>query len=358
MRPALAWLATAGLIVAACNAQPVEGPSTTAVFHPTTTTSSSTTGPTTIPANPSTTSAAAPVSPINGLEVAGADLLGRRVLAVKIDNHSRARPQSGIQDADMVIEMMVEGITRFISVWHQSDSEYLGPVRSGRPTDAAVLQAMSSPTFAISGAQDWVYGLFQSRDIKLLGQSHDGLFRISSRSAPHNLYADTRRLRENADRLGYPDTGPAMPLWEFGPVPANAEPASSVRIDFSGNIVNWQWDTDERLWLRSTWDTPSMWRSRDGETGRIGVPVLVALYVELYSAAPSGGGTPVPASRTVGTGKAFVFAEGRVIEGTWERSSESDWFVLIDGDGELIRVPPGRVWVSLVPTNNGLSYRD
>ncbi|MDX1468033.1 MAG: DUF3048 domain-containing protein [Acidimicrobiia bacterium] len=358
MRLALAGLATAGLILTACNTQPVTSPTTAAAPDPTTTLASSSTSSTTLPVARTTPTSTGSVSRINGMEVDDPTLLDRRILAVKIDNHSRARPQSGIQDADMVIEMMVEGITRFITIWHESDSDYLGPVRSGRPTDAALLQALNEPTFAISGAQDWVYGLFTTRDIHLLGQSHDGLFRISARSAPHNLYADTTRLRASAERLGYPDAGPAEPLWEFGPMSEYAPPATSVRINFSSNIVNWLWDPGQRHWLRSTWETPSMWRAQDGETGRIAVPVLVALYVDLYQATPSGPGSPVPASRTTGTGKAFVFADGRVVEGTWTRPSESDWFLLTDGDGELLYVPPGKVWVSLVPSSTGLSYSD
>ena len=359
MRTFAAALVALGLALTAClgstsTATPgsqVTSPSTTSTTSTTSSTSTTVSLPTT------TTLPPPPTSILNGLEVADAAALERRILAVKIDNHSRARPQSGIEGADMMIELMVESITRFISIWHESDSEYLGPVRSGRPTDATLLQALNEPTFAISGAQDWVYDVFSSRDVRLIGQNFDGLFRISSRSAPHNLYADTVRLRENADRLGYPDLPPDGPIWEFGPMSDFAPPASAVRINFDGNVVNWEWDAESGLWLRSTGSTSSMWRTREGETGRIAVPVLVALYVEQYTASPPGGGSPVPASRTVGSGKAFVFANGQATEGTWRRGAESEWFLLTDGQGEIILVPPGKVWLSLVPDHTGLTYQ-
>lgn len=356
MRTAL--LAALGLTISACAAAPTATTTSTTTLPalPTSTTTRATTTTSTMLPNTSTTVAPTSRSLVNGLEVGDQASLDRRILVVKIDNHPRSRPHSGIEHADMVIELLVEGVTRFLAIWHQSDSEYLGPVRSGRPTDATLLQALGEPTFAISGAQEWVYGVLTSRNLHLLGQSHDGLFRISSRTAPHNLYANTVELRQTADGLGYADHPPQGPLWGFGPISELADPVTSVRIDFGGNIVNWHWDPISGLWLRSTFDTPSMWRTRSGDTGRIGVPVLVVLYAEQYTAQPPGTGTPVPATRTVGTGTAFVFANGAVTEGIWTRDSESEWFFLTDAGGEILLVPPGKVWVSLVPPQPGISY--
>ena len=146
-------------------------PSTTAA--PSTSTSSA---PTTTEA-PTTTLASA-VSPINGLPVDDPTLLDRRLLAVKVDNHPNARPQSGINLADMVFEIRVEGITRFLTMWMQSDAEFLGPMRSGRPTDATLLAALNTPTFAISGAQGWVQSMITSMGINLLTESTPAAFRV------------------------------------------------------------------------------------------------------------------------------------------------------------------------------------
>ena len=90
-------------------------------------------------------------SPVNGLRADLETNLDRRAIAVKIDNHPEARPQSGLQEADAVIELLVEGgFTRFIAVFHDNDSEYLGPVRSIRPTDSTIIPAIPAP-FAMSG---------------------------------------------------------------------------------------------------------------------------------------------------------------------------------------------------------------
>ena len=113
-----------------------------------------------------------------------------------------ARPQSGLQEADAVIEIIVEGgITRFIALFHQSDSGYVGPVRSVRPTDSAMLAPLD-PVLLISGGQAWIQALANSRGIPLIGEGSAGLFRMSHRSAPHNLYADTWDARRTADDAG------------------------------------------------------------------------------------------------------------------------------------------------------------
>lgn len=319
----------------------------------TTTTTSTTLAPTTTTTilDTTTTIDEANRSPINGTYVEDIELLDRRVLAVKMDNHPNARPQSGVDQADMVIELMVEGITRFITIWHHSDAEYMGPVRSGRPTDQTILTAFNEPTFVISGAQGWVQSMIRDVGIHLIGEVHPETFRINSRRAPHNLYANTILLRDHAESLGYPDEPPVGSLWEFGPVPAEADAAEAIRMDFEGNIVNWDWDDETGTWLRTMSGTESEWENEDGETGRIGFPVIVALYVERYSV----GG--LPSSRTAGSDQpAFIFADGKVVEARWERDDIYEWFTLTDGNGEVIPVPEGQVWVALVPENSGLTY--
>lgn len=348
------------MLLSACSPDD-EAVDTTSTSEPTTTTDpSDTTTTTTSTTLAPTTTQVGETSLINGLVVEDPELLDRRVLAVKIDNHPRANPQSGINEADMIIELMVEGITRYLTIWHESDSEYLGPMRSGRPTDPSLLVAMNEPTFVFSGAQDWVQQLIRSKGIHLIGEvGNPQTFRISGRSAPHNLYVDTVALREYADQREYPSESPDGSLWAFGPMPDSAGTAEQITIDFSGNTVIWDWNEEDRIWYRTGYGEQSTYRDQDGNEFGLGVPVMVALYVEQYTVSPPSGvsGSSLPSSRTTGSGQAFVFADGKVVEGAWERETEADWFTLTDADGEILMVPPGKVWVSLVPANRGLTYR-
>ena len=333
-------LGVGAAIFMAANADP-EVPETTSTTSTTTTLATTTTAA-------ETTTTSGTTSQINGLAVDDPALLNRRLLAVKIDNHLNARPHSGIEDADAVIELMVEGVTRFISMWQQSDSEFLGPMRSGRPTDQTLLAFFNEPTLAISGAQSWVQSMISSVGIHLIGEVEPATFRVSGRRAPHNLFANTVLLREYANSRGYPDLPIDGAMWEFGPMRADARTASRVSINFLGNPVEWTWDAASATWLRTLGGNVSNWRTEDGLEGQVGFPVLVALFMEQYSVGN------LPASRTAGTGLAYVFAEGKVVEGTWQRDDITQWFRLIDMNGNTIQVPPGQVWISLVPDSTGL----
>jgi hypothetical protein len=333
------------LVLAACS--PAAGTdSTTTTSTPETTTTLATT----TTEEQTTTTVAPATSPINGLPVTDPALLDRRLLAVKLDNHPNARPHSGVNLADAVFEIRVEGITRFLTLWMQSEAPFLGPMRSGRPTDATLLTALNQPTFAISGAQGWVQNMIRSMDINLLTETTPAAFRVDFRRAPHNLYTTTAGLRADADAREFQDEPPTGPIWEFGPMRADAAAASKVHIDFRGTSVDWTWDPATSTWLRTTDGRESNWRDEDGTEGRIGVPVLIGLESEQYS------NNGLPSSHTTGTGQAWLFAEGKVVEGTWTRENETEWYTLTDAEGNTIAVPPGQVWISLVPDTGGLSY--
>jgi hypothetical protein len=287
------------------------------------------------------------------LSVQDLSLLDRRVLAVKIDNHPRAQPQSGIEQADAVIEVPVEGITRFIALFHNSDAKYLGPVRSARPTDGTLLNSLDA-TLVISGGQDWVISSIRQEEVPLVGEEAPSLFRIRSRRAPHNLYADTLLIRQLADQRGYPDHRP-QPMWQFGHIPASAEEAGRISIDFgSGDVVTWTWA--ESRYLRSNGSSPSQYVTKAGVEGNIGADTLIVIFANRYMADAPSGATSVPAMDTTGYGKALVFGEGKVLAGTWIRKASDQAFSLVDSQGDTIPVPTGKPWISIVPTGNDVDF--
>ena len=70
---------------------------------------------------------------------------------MKIDNHRDARPHAGLNQADVVYEEIVEGITRFFAIFHSTDADPIGPIRSARTTDVDLLNQLNRPLFAWSG---------------------------------------------------------------------------------------------------------------------------------------------------------------------------------------------------------------
>jgi hypothetical protein len=349
MRHALLFpVLAAALVLAACSGS--DGaetttsapPSTTSTTAATTTTSTTTTSTT---FTTTTTLPAGPPSPLNGLPVADEDLLNRRVIAVKVDNHPDARPQSGLQEADAVIEIIVEGgFTRLIALFHHSDSDYVGPVRSVRPTDSAVLAILDAP-LVTSGGQAWIQALANERGIPLIGEGAAGLFRMSHRRAPHNLYADTREVRATADARGYDDDING-PLYTIGEWEEPEEAAESITFDWGyGHTVTWTYQDGRYLRFEGT--RAHEWVDRSGEGAQLAFDVLVVIESHQYAA--GGGGASVPAVETLGTGRLLIFADGKVMEGTWERDAIEEAYRLFDGDGNPAVVPPGIPWICLFP---------
>jgi hypothetical protein len=369
-RHLLTTLVAVALVAAACSGGDDAESTTTSV--PTSTAPSTTAAPTTTQppgtttSRPTTTTTAVddfdtgPASPLNGIPDATEELLDRRVMAVKVDNHPESRPQSGLLEADAVVEILVEGgFTRFLALFHDNDSEYLGPVRSARPTDAGILRPLGA-TFAFSGAQNWVVNYLVAREIPVMGEGIEGLFRIGGRVAPHNLYADTSGLRNAADGRGYDDEF-GVPLYDVAPWdPLPAGTADTITFSWDPyNTVTWEYSDEDDLYYRSIDGREHTWISgQDGVEEQIAVPVLVVLVGRRYTASPPGNapGSALPATETIGGGDLYVFFEGSVLEGTWEREGIASTFLLRDADGNPVSVPPGLPWISVFPDNRTIDW--
>ncbi|NIA25504.1 MAG: DUF3048 domain-containing protein [Gammaproteobacteria bacterium] len=352
MRSLLVTIFAFSLLAAACSGKAADTiTTTTTTVAPTTITTTTTTPPTTTTESTTTTTVYdGPVAPLNGLPVDDETLVDRRGLAVKIDNHPAARPQSGLQEADAVIELPVEGVTRFIALFNVGDSTYLGPIRSVRPSDVELTKPLGG-NLVISGGSFWILNYVTSRGANLISDSDrlhslGAMFRISSRSAPHNLYGNSFELRNYADSRGIPDTPPPN-LFTWGPLKPDG-PAEKITLFWSPRTV-WTWDGEH--YTRTSDGRPHEWLAKDGTTGPITADTLVIIVARRYTSHPAkpSDGKSVPAMDTVGSGRALVFAGGEVEEGTWSRDSIKEIFHLKRADGSTLTVPPGRPWISIFP---------
>jgi len=352
-------LAVSALLAAACSGS--EAGKSVAVAA-VTTLPPVTVPPTTTTTSTTTTTTAPPTGPpslLNGLPTAEDADLARRVIAVKVDNHPEARPQSGIQDAEAVIELLVEGgISRFIALFHEADTTYIGPIRSGRPTDPTLLRSLGA-TFQTSGGQSWVLSLINRSGVNLLGEQLPNTFRIprGGRAFERTLYGDTTAMRTAADSRGYANDPPPGPWFSFGEPSAATGTAVEVALTWSSDWPDVRWEFDGEQYLRFNGDTPHEWVDEEDAGAQIAIDTLLVLTAELYTASPGGGdGTAVPALDTTGSGDAYLFYAGSVVEGTWERESIEDFFTLTTSDGGEMVLPPGRLWVSVFPAGRAISW--
>ena len=145
-----------------------------------------------------TTSSLGPVFPLLGTPVTDAAAASRVALAAKIDNHPNARPQAGLNKADIVFEENVESLTRFAAVFQSQGSDPVGPLRSGRTQDIDILGAYNKPLFAWSGGNYRVTKAINASDLVNVGYSASrgkgGYYRAKDKKVPYNLFAKTSDL--------------------------------------------------------------------------------------------------------------------------------------------------------------------
>lgn len=293
-----------------------------------------------------------PPSPLTGLPT-DPDLLDRRVVAVKIDNHADARPQAGLNVADAVIELPVEsGLTRFIALFHSTDFDRVGPVRSARPTDPTLVRPLDA-TLLVSGGQRWILNVIRDAGVPLFVDVGDGVtFRVNDRAAPNDLYADTAALRAAADQREIGDLPPRPWLLRTSQAASlGGAPVHDVQIPFSDETTV-DWRLRDGRWVRNHNGAVHQTVTVAASLEQVQVDHLIVLSAAVWTARNPVDGGGVPALTTTGTGSAWVVVSGdqpRVIEATWSRTAIEDLVVLRGADGEEVAVPPGRVWVSWLP---------
>ena len=306
------------------------------------------------------------MSPLTGKELPPEIWLNRprRVIAFKIDNNINARPQSGLQEADSVHEILVEGgMTRFLAFFLDNTSKYLGPIRSARPTDPTLVRPYGG-TLVVSGATDGLIPAIRDLGVPVLEeQDAPTMFRISSRKAPHNLYADTELVRERINERGFYFLQPGPnPLYPFGLDQNNwNEGASKITIKYS-DFTTVIWKQDGEKYARFIIDNYSdnkeavahNFITQEGNSDILKTETIVVLQGPLYKDKA----TTLPSVLTVGVGDAYVISDGKHIKGTWRRGDISETFVLLDSNQNPIEVPPSSQWVHILPNEGEITIED
>jgi hypothetical protein len=309
------------------------------------------------PRSETTPPAAEPVLPLLGLE---GQVMRRAVLAVKIDDTERGRPQTGLAEADVVFEEMVEGgLTRLLAVYHSQDPDTVGPVRSARSTDLFILAELGRPLFAWSGANPTFAAAVEAADIVDVGMraAPDAYHRASDRRAPYNLYAAPDRLREAAAGDDAASTPPSS-LFSYREADAplsgpGVGPAVGFRTTGSDDLtveIEWAWDVPSASWLRGQNGTPHV--DSDGERVRV-ANVIVRVTPYRDSGVRDSLGAVVPEAAAVGEGDAWLLSDGRAQRGRWHKPSPDAPTTYIDADGAPLRLTPGPTWVEVLPPGTG-----
>ena len=294
-------------------------------------------------------------SPLSGVEVAP-ESADRPITAVVIENHTDARPQSGLSQAGVVYEALAEGgITRFLAFYLENRPSTLGPVRSIRTYFVDWALEFNAPVAHAGGNAD-ALDLIGPLGMKDMNQFYNGgyFWRANDRFAPHNLYTSSDKLDALEQKLGYAKPSAFAPSLRQKDSPVVGAPHPDININYSytGYQVEYKYDASCNCYLRFMAGAPHIDRN-DGQ--QIRVKNIVIEYM------PTSYGTTRIGEQTVimgtpGSGKAVVLRDGTAIEGTWIKGKHTDRTKLVDAAGKEIPLDKGNTWYSIVPSDQSVTY--
>ncbi len=329
----------------------------------------------------------------------------RRPVTAIIENHQDARPESGLSRADVIYEAVAEGgITRFLSVFYcgaSAEDVKIAPIRSARVYFINMAAGYGTdPIFLHQGGANNICstcpGGVKPRSqidptvntVTLLeklgwsggsdGNNLDGgynigypivirdQYRLDSNNAAaweHAVVADLTEVWKEALKrdFKYKDGDnvawtKGFAKWVFQDEQANSSPvASDIKFDFwtsmAGYDVEWKYDSASNSYMRFNGGKAHI----DWEFDK---PQLAAKNVVIMFVVEKG---PVDTEhhmfyQVIGTGKAIVFQNGKVVTGTWKKASALDREVFYDTNGDEIKMVRGQTWVELVPSTNKVTY--
>lgn len=274
------------------------------------------------------------------------------ILVVKIDDTVSARPQIGIDRADVVyIEQVEGGLTRLAAVFSSEIPTLIGPVRSARISDIDILAQYGRVVFAYSGAQGKMLPVISAANLNDYGaqrQSPTIYTRDEARTSPTDMVLRADLLLEKVRSDGREIAQSRSVGWNFGDAPAGGIAITGAEINWPAASYELTWSAAEERWLISNNGVANMSASgtQHGPTTFVIqlVEVLPSEYGDKF-----GGVTPF--SKTVGSGTGYVLRDGKYFSATWTRPDElsgTTWRAL---DGSELAFARGQVWIALTEKN-------
>ncbi len=303
------------------------------------------------------------INMLSGLEIAG-DVKGERPFAIMVENSQNARPQSGLDLADVIFEVVDEGgITRLIAIFSSYDAEVVGPIRSARQYYAEIARNFD-PVYVFFGTFPEGYKIIENMDMDVLSAIGDPTgaskitalashWRDSSRVQPHNAYMSTLSLKEDARKAGYAlESGQSPFRFKFDSSSEDRGDISNITIDFSVAAFKseFEYDKSANNYLKYLAGSPHIDRENEEQLYFNNVVTMITDIV------PSGNEAGHMIVRTTGSGKAFYFMDGKVLEGSWERNSVLSPFEYLDSNGNPILFNRGKTYVGLIQSVDRVIY--
>lgn len=292
------------------------------------------------------------VYPLTGIAQDGEG--NQRAIAVMVNNHPKARPQSGLAQADIVYELLAEAeVTRFLAIFQSEQPDVVGPVRSAREYYIELAKGFNSLFIAHGNSPEAKKMLAEGYVDNLNGLYYDGtLFeRVNFREAPHNSYISFAHIEDGATEKNY----------ELEGAPAAFAHLTNEEADHlsgsSANEIAVRYGSDQRFDVTYEYDetTRTYKRASDGEVTtdyNTGDPVLLSnifIIEAKHTVIDEKGRREI--DLTSG-GKGYLLRRGMMSEVSW-KNDDGRIYPVIDGKEQPLA--PGKTWVNIVPQDPGIS---
>jgi len=280
-----------------------------------------------------------------------------QVMAIIVENYTPIRHlQKGLEDASIIYEAPAEGgITRFLTIYDNAITNEIGPVRSARPYFITWASELRAGFVHVGGSQAALNNLKSNFRIFNIDEFSDSktIWRNSNFSAPHNAFTSTSSILErlNREKFRHPISSKRF---KFKESDESSGDIHNISIDFSISPYKVKYIYDEK--------TKTYTRYNGGKTHHNLHPTnIIVQYVDTKVLDDAGR----LFIQTNGTGKALVFRDGKVIEGTWEKDSSinsddqdmsESWTKFFDKNGDEIRINKGQIWIEIVPNGRPVNY--
>lgn len=309
----------------------------------------------------------------------------RRPLNIMIENHEDARPQSGLSSADVVYEALAEGgVSRFMGVFYCGVSEretQVGPVRSARVyyIDWASEYAKYPLYVHVGGANKpgpanavgsngnidkFGWRLYNDLDQFSIGfptfwRDYERLGRVVA--TEHTMYSSTDKLWKVAKDRGLTNKDKKeeswdknFTKWKFADGVPSSGSTNKISFPFwegySTYAVEWNYDMTNNFYSRVNGGKTHT----DFNTES---PITASNIIVLFTKAKG----PIDELKhmlydTIGSGKALVFQNGTVIEGTWKKTARESRTKFTDKKGKEIAFVRGNIWIEVLDPTTKVDY--
>ena len=292
---------------------------------------------------------------ITGEKLAFEELATMRPVAVMVDNSKYAMPQSGIEAAEIIYEMVTEGgITRLMAVFSDIDEvEDVGPIRSARDQFVQFMLPLNAIYVHIGTsiyANDML-NFYHYQDI-------DGLYlgvstfvfdaeRATKYAHEHCWYTDDGMIEEGMRKTGLSINGNLYPAFNFADyreatatLDAGLD-ATDVYFRFSDYAdAGLHYDTEDNRYYKETFGNPQIDESTGNQIAFENV-ILLNTAVSLY---PDGLCTSFDLSQ----GDGYYFYGGKYIPVKWIKGQPEDPLQIFDLEGNPVKINVGKTYVAVI----------